>query len=416
MRLHRHTIFARGRRAGTAAMATLAATVMLLTVAAGPATATPATEPRSGTTGEILGTGNATAVPGSYVVTLKDSGGTVGDRQAGVSRLADRYGFRPDQVWHDALNGFSVRTSELVARRLAADPAVAVVEQDRLTSLATTQTNAPWNLDRIDASLGLSGTYNFTSVGTGVRAYIVDSGIQISHVDFGGQAVYGYDAVDGVLPANDCSGHGTHVAGTVGGTTYGAAKNVVLVAVKVFDCTLPSTLSMLINGINWMIANHLAGQPAVANIGVLTSPTVALNTAVTNAVADGITVTVPAGNSNVSACTVSPASVPTALTVGATLTNDNRASWSNFGPCLDIFAPGERITSAWWNSITATQTISGTSHAAPLVAGVAARVLSNNPTWTPAQVASYLFSVASPVVINPGAGSPNRLLYLSPAL
>ncbi|WP_431973770.1 S8 family peptidase [Micromonospora haikouensis] len=416
MGIHRHAIFARGRRAGTAVTATLATATMLLTMAAVPATAAPAAEPPSGPAGEILGAGDAAGVPGSYVVTLKESGGSVDDRHVGAARLADRYGFRPDQVWRDALNGFSVRTSEQVARRLAADPAVAAVEQDRLTSLATTQTNAPWNLDRIDASLGLSGTYNFTSVGTGVRAYIVDSGIQISHADFGGQAVYGYDAVDGTLPANDCSGHGTHAAGTVGGTTFGAAKNVVLVAVKVFDCALPSTLSMLINGINWMIANHPAGQPAVANIGVLTSPTVALDTAVTNAVADGITVTVPAGNSNVSACTVSPASVPTALTVGATLMNDNRASWSNFGPCLDIFAPGDRITSAWWNSTTATQTISGTSQAAPLVAGVAARVLSNNPTWTPAQVASYLFGVASPVVINPGAGSPNRLLYLSPAL
>ncbi|MFF3855584.1 S8 family peptidase [Micromonospora sp. NPDC002575] len=415
MRLHRRTISARESRAGTAVTAMLVTTAML-TMVAGPAAATPAAESRSGAAGEILDAGDGTPVPGSYVVTLKEGAGSAGDRHAGVARLADRYGFRPDHVWRDALNGFSVRTSERVARRLAADPAVAVVEQDRLTSLATTQTNAPWNLDRIDAPLGLSGTYDFTSVGTGVRAYIVDSGIQIGHVDFGGQAVYGYDAVDGTLPANDCSGHGTHVAGTVGGTTFGAAKNVVLVAVKVFDCALPSTLSMLINGINWMIANHLAGQPAVANVGVLTSPTVALDTAVANAVADGITVTVPAGNSNVSACTVSPASAPTALTVGATLTNDNRASWSNFGPCLDIFAPGDRITSAWWNSTTATQTISGTSHAAPLVAGVAARVLANNPTWTPAQVASYLFSVASPVVVNPGAGSPNRLLYLSPLL
>ncbi|MFI2667691.1 S8 family peptidase [Micromonospora carbonacea] len=413
MKLHWHTIFGRAHRAGAA---TLGAAVVLLAMAAGPAAAAPVADLAAGTTGVLLDAGHAERVPGSYVVVLKEGAGSAADRRTGVTRLAERYGFRPDQIWHDALNGFSVRTTEPVARRLAADPAVAVVEQDRLTSLATTQPNAPWNLDRIDAPLGLTGTYNFTSVGTGVRAYIVDTGIQIGHTDFGGQAVYGYDAVDGTLPANDCTGHGTHAAGTVGGTTFGVAKNVVLVAVKVFDCVLPSTLSMLINGINWMIANHPAGQPAVANIGVLTSPTAALDAAVANAVADGITVTVPAGNSNASACNVSPASAPTALTVGATLTNDNRASWSNYGTCLDIFAPGERITSAWWSSPTATQTLSGTSHAAPLVAGVAARVLGNNPTWTPAQVSSYLFSVANPAVLNPGAGSPNRLLYLSPAL
>ncbi|MFG1804305.1 S8 family serine peptidase [Micromonospora carbonacea] len=413
MKLHWHTIFGRAHRAGAA---TLGAAVMLLAMAAAPAAALPVADPAAVTTGVLLDAGHAERVPGSYVVVLKEGAGSAADRRTGVTRLAERYGLRPDQIWRDALNGFSVRTTEPVARRLAADPAVAVVEQDRLTSLATTQPNAPWNLDRIDAPLGLTGTYNFTSVGTGVRAYIVDSGIQIGHADFGGQAVYGYDAVDGTLPANDCTGHGTHAAGTVGGTTFGVAKNVVLVAVKVFDCVLPSTLSMLINGINWMVANHPAGQPAVANIGVLTSPTAALDAAVANAVADGITVTVPAGNSNASACNVSPASAPTALTVGATLTNDNRASWSNFGPCLDIFAPGERITSAWWSSTTATQTLNGTSHAAPLVAGVAARVLDNNPTWTPAQVSSYLFSVANPAVLNPGAGSPNRLLYLSPAL
>ncbi|MDG4816032.1 S8 family serine peptidase [Micromonospora sp. WMMD956] len=413
MKLHWHTIFGRAHRAGAA---TLGAAVMLLAMAAAPAAAAPVADPAAGTTGVLLDAGHAVRVPGSYVVVLKEGAGSAADRRTGVTRLAERYGLRPDQVWRDALNGFSVRTTEPVARRLAADPAVAIVEQDRLTSLATTQPNAPWNLDRIDAPLGLTGTYNFTSVGTGVRAYIVDTGIQIGHADFGGQAVYGYDAVDGTLPANDCTGHGTHAAGTVGGTTFGVAKNVVLVAVKVFDCVLPSTLSMLINGINWMVANHPAGQPAVANIGVLTSPTAALDAAVANAVADGITVTVPAGNSNASACNVSPASAPTALTVGATLTNDNRASWSNYGTCLDIFAPGERITSAWWSSPTATQTLSGTSHAAPLVAGVAARVLGNNPTWTPAQVSSYLFSVANPAVLNPGAGSPNRLLYLSPAL
>ncbi|WP_405114112.1 S8 family peptidase [Micromonospora sp. NBC_01405] len=415
MRLRHRAIFTHSRRPGLAVMAVLATTTLAATMLAGPASSAAAAEPTPGAIGEILGAGSATAVPGSYIVTLKES--AVGGRSTAssvVSSLAGRYGVHPDQVWGDALNGFSMRASEAVARRLAADPTVAQVEQDRLTTLATTQLNAPWNLDRIDAPLGLSGTYSFVSQGTGVRAYIVDSGIYIGHQDFGGQAIYGVDAVDGMLPADDCSGHGTHAAGTVGGTTHGVAKNVVLVAVKVFDCVLPSTLSILISGINWMVGDHQAGQPAVANIGVQSTFNNALNSAVANAVADGITVTVPAGNSNANACNFSPASVPTALTVAATQSNDSRASFSNYGSCVDIFAPGVGIRSAWIGSPSAVQTLAGTSHAAPHVAGAAARVLSNYPTWTPAQVASYLFGVANVAVGNPGAGSPNRLLYLAP--
>lgn len=415
MRLRHRAIFTHSRRPGLAVMAVLATTTLAATMLAGPASSAAAAEPTPGAIGEILGAGSATAVPGSYIVTLKES--AVGGRSTAssvVSSLAGRYGVHPDQVWGGALNGFSMRASEAVARRLAADPTVAQVEQDRLTTLATTQLNAPWNLDRIDAPLGLSGTYSFVSQGTGVRAYIVDSGIYIGHQDFGGQAIYGVDAVDGMLPADDCSGHGTHAAGTVGGTTHGVAKNVVLVAVKVFDCVLPSTLSILISGINWMVGDHQAGQPAVANIGVQSTFNNALNSAVANAVADGITVTVPAGNSNANACNFSPASVPTALTVAATQSNDSRASFSNYGSCVDIFAPGVGIRSAWIGSPSAVQTLAGTSHAAPHVAGAAARVLSNYPTWTPAQVASYLFGVANMAVGNPGAGSPNRLLYLAP--
>ncbi|NBE82917.1 S8 family peptidase [Micromonospora rubida] len=415
MRLRHRAISTHTRRPGLAAMAVLATTTLAAAMLAGPASPAAAAGPASGAIGEILGAGSATAVPGSYIVTLKES--AVGDRttvSGVVGGLAGRYGVNPDQVWGDALNGFSVRTSEAVARRLAADRAVAHVEQDRLTTLATTQQNAPWNLDRIDAPLGLSGTYSYASQGTGVRAYIVDSGINIAHQNFGGQAIYGYDAVDGMLPADDCSGHGTHAAGTVGGTTYGVAKDVVLVAVKVFDCVLPSTLSILISGINWMVVDHQAGQPAVANIGIQSTLNNALNTAVANAVADGITVTVPAGNSNANACNFSPGSVPTVLTVAATQSNDSRASFSNYGPCVDIFAPGVGIMSTWINSTTAVQSLSGTSHAAPHVAGAAARVLSNYPTWTPAQVTSFLFGVANPAVLNPGAGSPNWLLYLAP--
>ncbi|GAB2941443.1 hypothetical protein GCM10027280_32480 [Micromonospora polyrhachis] len=395
----------------------LATTIMVLssTMAAG-STATASTHP------DIGDVGAATAIPGSYIVVLADSavGGRAGTRQAALaataSSLASRYGGTLGRVYGDALNGFQIHLSESAARRLARDPAVAYVEQDRTVELTTTQNNAPWNLDRIDQpALPLSTTYNFTSQGTGVKAYIIDSGVQIGHQDFGGQAIYGYDAIDGLPPANDCLGHGTHAAGTVGGTWWGVAKDVVLVAVKVYDCGAASSLAIIISGINWVTADHLPGQPAVANLGVQGSYSNALNTAVTNSIADGVTYTVAAGNSNANACNYSPGSTPNAITVGATTSSDARASWSNFGPCLDFFAPGVTVTSTWHTSISATNSLSGTSQAAPHLAGAAARVLSNNPTWTPAQVQSYLASTATiGVVTNPGTGSPNRLLYLSP--
>lgn len=421
----RSVTLASPRRRGLVAVLALATTTLLAGMLATPAASAPRSERASGVTGEILGDAGATVVPDSFIVVLKDSaaGGRAGTRQSTVSRLAeelaDRFGIRPDRVWGDVLHGFSVRTSEAVARRLAGHPAVAHVERDRTVQLATTQPNAPWNLDRIDAPLGLSSSYNYVSEGYPVRAYVVDSGIHISHQEFGGQAYYGYDAVDGTLPADDCVGHGTHAAGTIGGTTYGVAKNVVLVAVRVTgDCTgLPTSVATLIDGINWVAADHSPWDPpAVANIGVTTGLHNALNTAVANLVIDGVTVTVPAGNSNSNACNYSPGVVPTVLTVGATQSNDSRPSFSNWGSCLDLFAPGVNILSAMYTSNTATVSWNGTSHAAPHVAGAAARVLGNNPTWTPAQVHSYLTTVANPAVTNAGTGSPNRLLYLSPLL
>ncbi|MGW0434170.1 S8 family peptidase [Micromonospora sp. NPDC003197] len=407
----------RPRLGARGVLGVLATTIMVLssTMVAGSATA-------ASSRAEIGDAGTATAIPGSYIVVLTDSavGGKAGTRQAELSAtassLAGRYGGTLGRVYGDALNGFQVHLTEFAARRLAQDPAVAYVEQDRTVQPTTVQTNAPWNLDRIDQpALPMNSTYSFTSAGTGVKAYIIDSGVQIGHQDFGGQAIYGYDAVDGLPPANDCTGHGTHAAGTVGGTWWGVAKDVVLVAVKVFDCGVPGQLSTVIAGINWVTADHLPGQPAVANLGVQTSSSSALNTAVTNAIADGVSYTVAAGNSNANACNYSPGSTPTAITVGATGPNDARASWSNFGPCLDFFAPGVTVTSTWYTSISATTPLSGTSQAAPHLAGAVARVLSNNPTWTPAQVQSYLVSTATiGVVTNPGTGSPNRLLYLSP--
>ncbi|MCX4470850.1 Aqualysin-1 precursor [Micromonospora sp. MW-13] len=399
-----------------AALGVLTISAMATTLIGSPVSAAPAT-------GEIRYAGGATAVPSSYIVVLKDTavGGRAGTQAAAVTSsagtLAKRYGGDVAQVYGEALNGFEARLSESAAKRLAADPAVAWVEQNHEVSIQTTQTNPPWGLDRIDqTSLPLNSAYSYTSTGSGVTAYIIDTGIRTTHTTFGGRAVDGYDAVDNALPAADCNGHGTHVAGTVGGSTYGVAKSVRLVAVRVLNCAGSGTTAGVIGGVNWVTSNHQAGQPAVANMSLGGGLNSSLNTAVANSIADGVSYAVAAGNSNANACNSSPAAVGTAITVGATQSNDARASFSNYGTCLDIFAPGVSVLSSWYTNDTATNTISGTSMAAPHVAGAAARVLQNNPTWTPAQVASYLVSTATTGAVgSPGTGSPNRLLYLSPA-
>ncbi|MEU4565505.1 S8 family peptidase, partial [Micromonospora sp. NPDC023956] len=302
------------------------------------------------------------------------------------------------------------------AKRLAAHPSVDYVEQNHTVEMDATQVNPPWNLDRIDQRTGpLDGRYTYVSTGLGVTAYVIDTGIRTTHVDFAGQAVDGYDAIDNALPAADCNGHGTHVAGIVGGTSYGVAKDVTLVAVRVLNCAGSGTWAQVIAGINWVTADHQPGQPAVANMSLGGGLNTSLNTAVANSIADGVTYAVASGTSNQNACNFSPASVPTALTVNASQSNDARASFSNWGTCTDIFAPGVNILSAWHTSDTATNTISGTSMASPHVAGAAARVLQVYPTWTPAQVSSYLISQATEdVITSPGTGSPNRFLYLDP--
>jgi subtilisin family serine protease len=282
-------------------------------------------------------------------------------------------------------------------------------------TLDATQSNATWGLDRLDQrARPLSTTYTYESTGAGVTAYIIDTGIRFAHTEFGGRATSGYDAVDGGA-ADDCNGHGTHVAGTVGGTTYGVAKAVSLVGVRVLNCAGSGTTSGVIAGINWVTTNHLAGTPAVANMSLGGGASASLDTAVNASIADGVVYGVAAGNETANACNGSPSRVPSAITVGATTSSDARASFSNYGTCVDLFAPGQGITSAWSTSNTATNTISGTSMATPHVVGAAARFLQGSRGSTPQQVRDALVADATAnVVTNPGTGSPNRLLYSDP--
>ena len=351
-------------------------------------------------------------IPNQYIVVLKDD---VDDVETEAIRLARDFGGDRNggHTYHRALKGFSVRMPEQQAARLANDPRVEFVEEDGVVSLGTTQTGATWGLDRIDQrDLPLNGNYNYTPTGTGVRAYIIDTGIRATHTQFAGRVIAGFTAINDGLGSNDGNGHGTHVAGTVGGSTYGVAKNVTLVAVRVLDSSGNGTDSGVIAGVDFVTSNHQAGQPAVANMSLGGGISSALDTAVNNSINDGVTYAVAAGNETQNACNVSPARVANAITVGSTTTSDARSSFSNFGTCLDIFAPGSSITSAWRTSDTATNTISGTSMATPHVAGVAALFLETNPTASPATVAAAIINSSTPnKVTNAGTGSPNRLLF-----
>jgi Subtilase family/Bacterial Ig domain len=288
---------------------------------------------------------------------------------------------------------------------------VAFVEEDGEVHAVATQTPATWGLDRIDQrALPLSSSYTYNQTGAGVHAYVIDTGLRATHAQFAGRVGNGYTAINDGRGTSDCNGHGTHVAGTVGGTTYGVAKSVTLHPVRVLNCSGSGTTSGVIAGVDWVTANRV--KPAVANMSLGGGASSALDTAVVNSTNAGVTYAVAAGNSNANACNSSPARVAAALTVGATTSTDARASYSNYGSCLDIFAPGSSITSAWYTSDSATNTISGTSMASPHVAGAVALYLQTAPTATPAQVAQAVVAIATQgVVTSPGSGSPNRLLY-----
>ena len=362
----------------------------------------------------LLGTERANVIADQYVVVMKDtvSRGYVASASESVMAM----GGSITQTYKHAVRGFAAKMSPSAVAQLRKNPNVAFIEADFEVKLNATQNNATWGIDRIDQrNLPLSTTYNYTSTGAGVTSYIIDTGILTSHNDFGGRAVSGYDAVGDGRGTTDCNGHGTHVAGTVGGTTYGVAKQTRLVAVRVLGCGGSGSNSGVIAGIDWVTGDHQAGQPAVANMSLGGGASTATDNAVNRSIADGVTYAIAAGNSNGNACNTSPARVPNALTVGATTSTDARASFSNYGSCLDLFAPGASITSAWITSNSATATIGGTSMAAPHVAGAAARYLQGNPSAPPATVnAAITGNATTGVVGNPGSGSPNRLLSVSP--
>ncbi|GAB1822473.1 S8 family peptidase [Herbidospora sp. RD11066] len=379
------------------------AALLAATALAGASLAVPA-QARSAA---VMGTDNPDAIPGSYIVVLKPTT----DVRAQSRDLAAENGGEVTNVYNRAIKGFSVEATAKEARAYAADPDVAYVEQDAVVTIDAEQANPPsWGLDRIDQrALPLNSRYSYTGTGAGVTAYIIDTGILVSHQDFGGRASSGKDFVQNDNDATDCNGHGTHVAGTVGGTTYGVAKEVKLVAVRVLDCAGRGSNSGVIAGIDWVTGN--AAKPAVANMSLGGSASTAVDTAVKNSITSGVTYGLAAGNESTNACSSSPSRVPEGITVGATAKNDARASYSNYGTCLDLFAPGTDITSAWYNSPTAKSTISGTSMATPHVVGAAALLLSGTPNATPAQIRDTLVrNGVTGAVTSPGSGSPNVLL------
>jgi subtilisin family serine protease len=353
------------------------------------------------------------AIAGQYIVVLNDVAagprGKFSMSQQVADVLTSAYGGRIKQLYKHALNGFTANMTKAEALALSDDPRVAFVEEDGVMYASTTQSNATWGIDRIDQrDLPRSGTYNYNWTGAGSRVYIIDTGIRTTHTQFGGRASVVFDALGG--NGQDCNGHGTHVAGTVGGSTYGVAKGAMLRAVRVLDCNGSGSTSGVISGVDWVTANHIS--PAAANMSLGGGASTALDTAVQNSINSGVTYAIAAGNSNLDACTQSPARVGAAITVGSTTSTDARSSFSNFGTCVDIFAPGSSITSAWATSDTATNTISGTSMASPHVAGVAALYLQANPGASPATVRNAIVNAATTNHIsNVGTGSPNRLLY-----
>ena len=364
--------------------------------------------------------GQSRPIPGHYIVVFKDS---VSDVRTEALALTQIHGGQIQHVYAHAIKGFAATLPDAAVQALQSNPKVDYVEQDQAVSLqetpaAQSENQATWGLDRIDqVTRPIDSVYSYNYTGAGVNAFIIDTGIRADHVEFTGRIKSGYNVAPdsaGVVDSTntaDCNGHGTHVSGTTGGTVFGVAKAVTLIPVRVLDCGGSGSSSGVIAGVNWVAASSL--RPAVANMSLgMSAVSTAVNAAVAGAVGKGVTMVVAAGNSKVDACTTSPASEPSAITVGATDSNDVRASYSNFGKCLDIFAPGSSITSAWYTGSNAAAILSGTSMASPHVTGVAALALAANPAATPTDVAAFLTSRASANQLTSiGTGSPNLLVY-----
>jgi subtilisin family serine protease len=356
---------------------------------------------RAGETAPLLAAAPGKGIDGQYIVVLNE-----GANPRAVAAIA---GVTPRHVYEAALDGFSATLNQGQLTALQHNGSVKYIEQDQVVEVSATQTGATWGIDRIDQrDLPLNGTYNYTPTGSGVRAYIIDTGINTGHTNFGGRASLAWDGIgDG---NQDCNGHGTHVAGTVGSTTYGVAKAVTLIGVRVFGCGSSGSNSTIIAGINWTAAN--AVKPAVANLSLGGPASTATDDAVNGLINAGVVAVVAAGNDGLNACSYSPARVPNAITVGSTTSTDARSSFSNYGTCVDVFAPGSSILSTWIGSTSATNTISGTSMASPHVAGVAALYLQGNTTATVATVANAIITTSTAnKVTSAGTGSPNRLVY-----
>ncbi|MCX5231534.1 S8 family serine peptidase [Streptomyces sp. NPDC006553] len=359
--------------------------------------------------GTVHGLGAPGAVDGSFIVIL--------DASANKGDLAKKYGGKLVRSYGSEVNGFSASgLSVEEAKRLAADPAVGTVVQNKRFSIKETQEQPPsWGLDRIDQA-DTAGDQKYTypdNGGEGVTAYVIDTGVRISHQDFGGRAAHGFDAVDNDETADDGNGHGTHVAGTIAGTAHGVAKKAKVVAVRVLDDNGSGTTEQVVAGIDWVTKNH--SGPSVANMSLGGGADEALDAAVQRAIASGVTFAVAAGNESSDAGQGSPSRVPEALTVASSTKDDEQSEFSNFGSVVDLYAPGSEITSAWNDSDTGVKTISGTSMASPHVAGAAALYLAANPSATPADTAAALTGAAtSDAIKNPSSGTANKLLKVTP--
>lgn len=348
------------------------------------------------------------AIPDHYLVVFHDR---EAHRAGALAReLASRLPLELRFVYETAVPGFAAVMPRAVMEEIRAHPAVRYVEEDAPVHAIAVQSNATWGIDRVDSPTGTDGQYEYNFDGSGVHAYIIDTGIRQAHQEFTGRIGAGYDSVDNDTNPEDCDGHGTHVAGTVGGTVYGVAKDVTLHGVRVLNCSGSGTISGVVAGVDWVAANAIS--PAVGNMSLGGGASTTLDNAVSGAVAADVVMVVAAGNSNTDACTQSPAREADAVTVGSTTNSDQRSSFSNYGSCLDIFAPGSSITSAWFTSNSATNTISGTSMAAPHVAGIAALYREENPSANAAAtVTGILNNATTGVVGNAGPNSPNLFAF-----